>query len=147
MGDQVRVDFYQLSQDSAEAVATLLARNAMLAEQRLLIVSQDSAQLDRISKSLWARADSFLAHGRAGEPDEPRQPILLSGQMQATNRATFVLLADGVWREAEDFDRLFLVFGEDRLQAARDCWRELGNRDTVERHFWKQDGKQWIEAG
>ena len=56
-------------------------------------------------------------------------------------------IADGVWRDGTvPFARTFYLFGEDNLQPARDCWRLLGTRDGIERHFWKQDGGKWVEG-
>lgn len=144
----MRVDFYQLSRDPAEKVVPLLARNTMNAGQRLLVVSGDAAQLDRIGQALWEPKESFLANGRAGQPHQERQPILLSDSAEPANGARFVALADGLWREGETpFERTFLLFGEATLEAARDCWRRLGQRAGLERHFWKQEGGRWIEAG
>jgi DNA polymerase-3 subunit chi len=143
----VRVDFYQLSRDPAEAVLPLIARNTLNAGERLLVVSEDADQLGRISNGLWGRiADSFLAHGFAGE-HETRQPILLSGEMAPANGARFLAIADGVWRDAEaPFERTFYIFGEDTLQGARECWVMLGKRGGVDRRFWKQQGGKWVEG-
>jgi DNA polymerase-3 subunit chi len=144
----MRVDFYQLSRDPAEAALPLIARAALNAGERLLVVSGDEAQLGRIGDLLWAKLpESFLAHGRAGAPHAERQPILLSGQAEPGNGARFMALADGVWREgAAPFARTFLLFGEATLQPARDCWRMLGEREGIERKFWKQEGGKWVEG-
>ncbi|MXO90771.1 DNA polymerase III subunit chi [Pontixanthobacter aquaemixtae] len=145
----MRVDFYQLSRDPAELVVPLLARATKQAGERLLVVSDDAEQLDRIDKQLWETApEAFLAHGKAGEAYEARQPVLLSDQMTAPNEAKFVVLADGVWRDdTSGFERAFLLFGDDRLQEARACWSSLGKGDAMERHFWKQEGGKWREMG
>ena len=144
----MRVDFYQLSRDPAEAALPLIARATLNAGERLLVVSADEAQLGRIGDMLWTRLpESFLAHGRAGGGHDARQPILLSSEVQPANGARFLALADGVWREGEiAFARTFLLFDEATLQPARDCWRMLGTRDDVERHFWKQEGGKWVEG-
>ena len=143
----MRVDFYQLSRDPAEGVLPLIARNTLKAGQRLLVVSADAAQLERIGDALWALKDSFLAHGRAGEGHEERQPILLSDRTDPGNGARFLALADGVWREgAQPFERVFYIFDDATLQPARECWRMLGQREGVERHFWKQQGGKWVEG-
>lgn len=143
----MRVDFYQLSRDPAEAVLPLIARNTLKAGARLLVVSEDQDQLGRISNGLWGRmADSFLAHGFPGE-HEARQPILLAGEMVPANGARFVAIADGVWRDSEPaFERTFYIFGDDTLQGARECWVMLGKRGGVERKFWKQQGGKWVEG-
>ena len=144
----MRVDFYQLSRDPAEAVIPLLAANTLKAGERLLVVSADDNQLAAVSKAMWSHApESFLAHGAAGGPHDARQPVLLSDRLEAANGARFVALADGVWRtEAEGFERVFLLFGDAALDGARACWRMLGERGGAERHFWKQDGGKWREG-
>jgi DNA polymerase-3 subunit chi len=143
----MRVDFYQLSRDPAEKVVPLLARNTMTAGEKLLVVSGDAAQLDRIGQALWEPRESFLAHGRAGQPHEERQPILLSDRAEPANGARFLALADGVWREADGrFERTFLLFDDATVQGARQCWRDLGGREGIERRFWKQEGGRWVEG-
>ncbi|WP_371431544.1 DNA polymerase III subunit chi [Novosphingobium sp.] len=147
----MRVDFYQLSRDPAEGVLPQIARNTLGAGARLLVVSQDEAQLGRIGEALWTRLpDSFLAHGRAGGAHDSRQPILLSDTVNPANGARFLALADGVWRDAaegaEDFERVFLLFPPDRIDSARDCWRMLGQREGVDRRYWRQDGGKWREG-
>ncbi len=144
----MRVDFYQLSRDPVEAALPLIARAAMGAGERLLVVSQDPAQLGRIGEALWTKLhETFLAHGMAGEPHAERQPILLSAAVEPANGARFLALADGQWREGDPaFARTFLLFDETSLQAARDCWRMLGTRDGIERKFWKQQDGKWVEG-
>ena len=144
----MRVDFYQLSRDTAEAALPLIARATLKAGERLLVVSGDEGQRTRIGEALWERLpESFLAHGKAGGLHDARQPILLSDRPEPANGAHYMALADGVWREGEaPFDRTFLLFSEATLQSARDCWRMLGNRENVERRFWKQQDGKWVEG-
>ncbi len=145
----MRIDFYQLSHDPAEAVLPQIARNTLKAGERLLVVSGDRDQLDRIGDALWQKVpDSFLAHGRAGEAHEARQPILLSEQVGAANGARYMAIADGVWREGQPaFERTFFFFDDATLQPARECWKALGQREGLTRHFWKQQNGKWTEAG
>jgi len=144
----MRVDFYQLSDDPAEAALPLIARATLKAGERLLVVSGDEVQRGRISEALWSRLpDSFLAHGETGGLHDDRQPILLSDRPEAANGARYLAIADGTWREGEPpFERVFYLFGEETLQPARDCWRMLGNRDGLERRFWKQQDGKWVEG-
>ena len=143
----MRVDFYQLTRDPAELVLPLLARSAIAAGERMLVVSADRPQLDRISEALWARLpESFLAHGHAGGAHDARQPSLLSDCCEPANGAKFVALADGVWREAQAMARIFLLFPPEMIDDARGCWRMLGTREGVERKYWRQDGGKWREG-
>ena len=141
----MRVDFYQLSRDPAQAVVPVLAANSLKAGQRMLVVSSDEAQRTAVSQALWSHApESFLAHGEAGGEHDARQPVLLSETVEASNGAKFVALADGAWRDGLDaFERVFLLFGPAEIDGARATWRMLGEREDVERKFWVQDGGRW----
>ena len=144
----MRVDFYQLSRDPVETALPLLARATLSAGERMLVVSADEAQRSRIGACLWSLADNFLANGHADKPHAERQPVLLSGRVEPVNGARFLALADGIWREGtEGFARTFLLFDDTTLDAARGTWRMLKGREGTERHFWKQDGGRWTEAG
>lgn len=144
----MRVDFYQLSRDPAETALPLLARATLKSGERMLVVSADPAQRERIGQALWAVPDSFLANGAMGEGDEDRQPILLSDSPQPANGARYLAITDGMWREGETpFARTFFLFDETTITAARDVWRMLREREGTERHYWKQEGGRWIEAG
>lgn len=144
----MRVDFYQLSKDPASAVLPLIARATRREGEKLLIVAEDESMLNDIGQALWQRLpEAFLANGRAGKPHASRQPLLLSHTCEPENGAKFIAFADGVWRdEGGAFARAFLLFGEATLEGARACWRRLGEREDVERHFWKQEGGKWREG-
>ena len=144
----MRVDFYLLSHGTVEAALPRIARSAKSAAQRLLVVSGDYRQLDALDRALWEQVpEAFLAHGRAQEAHAARQPLLLDDSCSAENEARFVAFADGVWRdEAFGFERAFLFLNDDTIDAARGTWRMLGEREDVERHFWKQGGGRWVEG-
>ncbi|MBC2666614.1 DNA polymerase III subunit chi [Novosphingobium flavum] len=147
----MQVDFYQLTQSTAEQVVVLLAANTLAAGQRLLVVHADPAARERLGQALWSApaakgAERFLANGEAGGAHDGRQPILLSDAVEPANGARFVALADGVWREAEGAERVFLVFGEATIDDARACWRMLGERAGLTRNYWKQEDGRWVKA-
>jgi DNA polymerase III subunit chi len=144
----MQVDFYQLTRDPAEQVIPSIAQKILDDGGRLLVVSGDAAQLDQLSEALWSsKADSFLAHGRAGEVATSLQPILLSDAVTAENGAQMVALADGIWRdEALSFVRAFYLFPPDRTDDARKAWRGLNDKPNVERRYWKQDGGKWRQG-
>ena len=142
----MHVDFYQLTRDPAEKVLPAIAQRVLDGGGRLVIVASDNAQLELISSSLWtAKADSFLAHARSGEGDDAVQPILLSTEVNASNGARFVAIADGIWRPVESvFDRAFYLFPPDQTDNARAAWRGLDKQ--TDRHYWKQDGGKWVQG-
>ena len=141
----MRVDFYQLSRDPVEQVLPQIAARILDEGERMLVVSADSDQLDRISAGLWnAGPASFLAHDRADAPLPEVQPILLSGTCEPANGATRIAIADGQFRDAAlGFDRVFYFFDPETIAAARESWRALARREDVETHFWRQDGGKW----
>jgi DNA polymerase-3 subunit chi len=47
--------------------------------------------------------------------------------------------------QAGGFARVFYLFDEAGIAAARTCWREL-RRGSAERHYWKQQGGRWLEG-
>jgi DNA polymerase-3 subunit chi len=144
----MQVDFYQLTRDPAEQVIPAIAQKILDDGGRLLVVSGDEAQLDKLSGALWnAKPDSFLAHQTAGLGEDRLQPILLSKAADPANGAKMIALADGEWRDAAlDFERAFYLFPPDKTDNARFAWRALGNKEGVERRYWKQDGSKWRQG-
>lgn len=144
----MQVDFYQLTRDPAEKVVPAIAQRALEDGGRLLVVSGDDAQLGSISSALWnAKPDSFLAHGKAGADDDSIQPILLSADAMPANSARLIALADGEWRDAAlEFDRAFYLFPPSHTDNARAAWRALGEKEGVERRYWKQDSGKWVQG-
>lgn len=130
-----------------ERVLPSIARAAKGQGQRLLVVADDEALLERLDKALWEQfPEDFLAHGRADAPHAERQPVLLSADCAAANGATVVALADGQWRaEAERFDRALLFFDEARRDAARQIWRLFDQREDLTREFHELEGGKWVQ--
>ncbi|WP_379546010.1 DNA polymerase III subunit chi [Qipengyuania sp. DSG2-2] len=145
----MRVDFYLLDADPVETVAPLLARKTLEAGKRLSIAAQDSDLRAKLDRALWEReGDAFLAHGGASDSNAARQPILLGETTTSANDATFAMLADGIWREeARGFERVMLLFGEDRRQAARELWKAFSAEEGLEKNFLKQEGGRWQRLG
>ena len=145
-----RVDFYRLTRDPAERVLPALAKKILGDGDRLLVVAGPAMQRQAIDEALWTlQPASFLPHGHAGTPDEAIEPILIAGELATpANGARLVALADGEWRDAAlDFDRVFLLFDNSRIDDARAIWRSLNAADGADIHFWKQDDRgRWSEG-
>lgn len=147
----MRVDFYHLERLTIDQVLPRIAERVTGEGGRLLVVAADPDLAARIDERLWTYSpDSFLAHGRAGQGDEARQPILIAEDVSTpANGARHVALADGIWRdEALDFDRAFLFFDAETIAGARTAWRGLKAREGIEPHYWKQDeAGRWQDMG
>ncbi|RVQ66900.1 DNA polymerase III subunit chi [Croceicoccus ponticola] len=141
----MRVDFYHLSRDPAPMALAQIAAKALEQGQRLFVVSDDDAQRAALSDALWSAA-GFLANGEVGDRGAELQPVLIAPKVgPAANGAKVVALADGRWRDdALAFDRTMLFFDAATIDGARAAWRTLGERDDVERHYWKLVDGRWV---
>lgn len=143
-----KMDFWQVTDDPVEKVVTLIAKRTIAQGERVLVVAADPAQRAAISAALWqAGAESFLANGEADSPGADRQPILLAEQPHAANGASHLILADGTFREATSFARVFLLFTPDGAPAARQAWRAQDGREGIERAYYAQEDGRWVKKG
>lgn len=145
----MQVDFYHLTRAPLERVLPQIAEKVLAGGGRLLVVSDDAGQRTKLDQLLWNYApESFLAHAQVGGEGDALQPVLIGGVVEAPNGARNVALADGMWRdEALGFDRAFHFFDEERIVEARAAWRALGDRESVERRYWKQnDAGRWEQV-
>ncbi|WP_370177991.1 DNA polymerase III subunit chi [Alteriqipengyuania sp.] len=147
----MKVDFWLLSRDPAERVVAMIAERVLAGGERALVVAEDAAQREEIGAALWeAKPEAFLANGEAGGDHDAHQPILLSDTCEPANKASACILADGQWRpetlEQDRFERVFLLFGEDRREAARTAWRDVSAKDDLERSFYEQREGRWVKV-
>jgi len=143
----MKVDFWQLSRDPVEKVVALIAQRVMDADERLLVVSSSDEQRQAVSRELWKSGpESFLANGEARGLGADSQPIVLSDTTEAINKASHVIFADGEYRENSGFERAFLLFDDDTVEAARAVWRGLDGPEDLERAFFRQDGGKWVKV-
>ena len=144
----MKLDFWQVTHDPVEKVVTLIAKRALGDGARVLVVSADPAQRAAISGALWqAGPESFLANGEADAPGAERQPVLLGETLVPANGASHLILADGTWREATGFARVFLLFPPEGAPDARTAWRAQDGREGVERAYYAQDNGRWVKKG
>jgi DNA polymerase-3 subunit chi len=142
-----RVGFYLSGEQPVERVLPIIVRGAKEKGQRVLVVAEDDALLDRLDKALWDYSpESFLAHGRECEAHADRQPVLLSKECRASNGARVIAFADGKWRqEAETFDRALVFFDDSGRDAAKPVWRLFDGREDVTREYFAVEGGRWVK--
>ena len=139
------VDFYHLVSSPLERILPQICEKVLASGERLLVVAEERL-LDQLDGQLWNYArEAFLPHGRV---NAEAQPILLSADTAATNGASNIALADGLWREqALEFSRAFYFFDAAHLDTARAAWRSLKGREGVEPRYWKQDERgKWVQG-
>lgn len=144
----MKLDFWQYTDDPVEKVVALIAKRVLGEDARVLVVSADSDQRAAVSRALWqAGPESFLANGEADAPGAEAQPILLSAEIDALNGASHLILADGLFRDADAFERVFLLFPPDSAPAARQAWRAQDGRARVKRAYYEQQDGRWVKKG
>lgn len=152
MSDQKpEIWFYHLERSSLDQVLPGLLEKTLQRGWRALIHSAQSHRLDDIDEHLWSyRADSFLPHGLATDPQAERQPILLSETSGNLNTAQALFIVDDTEMGAtEGFERCFIIFdgrNETSLHNARQRWRSLKATDA-NLAYWKQSPEgRWEKA-
>ncbi|MEL7446610.1 MAG: DNA polymerase III subunit chi, partial [Pseudomonadota bacterium] len=134
-------------QDPVEKVVALIAARVLDQGERLLVVAADRDQRKALSSGMWQSGpENFLANGDAEDGNAQKHPVLLSASCEAVNSASHVIFADGVWRQPEGFDRAFLLFDDDSVEAARETWRSLDGAEELERSFFRQEAGKWVKV-
>jgi DNA polymerase-3 subunit chi len=143
--------FYHLERSTLDQVLPGLLEKTRERGWRAMVRIASPGQMDDIDEHLWTwRADSFLAHGRASEPEPGRQPILLTESAENLNGAQALFIVDqSELGDTEGLDRCFIIFdGRDEasLTGARNRWKALkeagGNLA-----YWKQSPEgRWEKA-
>jgi DNA polymerase-3 subunit chi len=141
------IGFYHLLSMPLERALPRLLERACSQGHRIVIRAASSERVEHLSALLWTYDDtSFLPHGSARDGNPASQPIWLSDQAENPNRASMLILVDGV--DAEDlggFARCADLFdGNDSaaVEAARQRWR----RAQAEGHtltYWQQTEAGW----
>ena len=142
----MRVDFYQLAGTPVEKVVPQLAEKILESGARLLLVAGDAQLLDMLDAALWHyEPASYLPHGQ-DNPD--RQPILLAKSAAGAGEDRLTMLADGRWDDAAlASERVFYLFDDASIDAARKAWRSVSAEGERTRHYWTHQDGRWREKG
>ena len=143
--------FYHLERSSLDQVLPGLLEKTRERGWKALVRADDAALLAHVDDHLWTwRDDSFLAHGRADQPNAERQPVLLSESGENRNGAQALFILDGAnMGQTEAFQRCFIIFDgrdETALNGARARWKTLKDAGA-DLAYWRQDGDgRWERA-
>ena len=139
--------FYHLEHGAVDQALPELLEKTVARGWRALVRSTDPAVLDHLDAWLWSyRDESFLAHGRAGEPNATRQPILLTEGESRENEAEALFILDEPPSDLAAYERCVVLFrGADEIALARarrlwSSYRAAGSAVT----YWKQgEARGW----
>lgn len=119
--------FYHLERATLDRVLPELLEKTLARGWRAVVRSNEPDRIDHLDLWLWAyREDSFLPHGVEGEPNDARQPVLLTTGREIPNAAHVLFVVDDADPgDVSRFARCILIFDgrdEARLAAARKRW-------------------------
>lgn len=126
-----RIDFYT-GVESRERTACTIALKALERGVRLLVLTTDEAQSERVDRLMWTFAQlSFLPHVRAGHPLAAQTPVIVDHAFDPLPHDQVLLnLTDATPTVFSRFERLVEIVSldpEDR-QRARGRWRFYSER-------------------
>lgn len=138
--------FYHIEQGSLDAAIAPLIEKCLERRWRVLVVGHEET-LERLDRALWtARDDAFIPHGR-GKLKPETQPVLLSPEPVNANGAKVALLLDGADADANQFERIMVVF-EGANEAARAKARQQYKAaldGAVTARYFQQERGGWKE--
>ncbi|SEK31304.1 DNA polymerase III subunit chi [Roseovarius nanhaiticus] len=142
--------FYHLTRAPLEATLPMLLDKARGAGWRVAVRGTDPAQMDALDDALWSAGgdDAFLPHGRAGQPHEADQPILLTTLAEMPNGATCLMAVSGAEvapDEVQRLDRVCILFdGNDEAAVAhaRIQWKALTDAGCAAQ-YWSEASGRW----
>ncbi|HXQ52798.1 MAG TPA: DNA polymerase III subunit chi [Stellaceae bacterium] len=145
------VGFYHLRTTPLERALPRLLERALAEHPRILVMAGSEERVLALDALLWTYSEaSFLPHGTARDENAARQPVFLTAGEDNPNRATMLVLVDGV-RAARlgDFARACDMFdGNDEaaVAAARERWREAKDAGHT-LVYWQQTEGGWDKRG
>ncbi|MCQ0092774.1 DNA polymerase III subunit chi [Roseovarius sp. M141] len=142
--------FYHLTRAPLEATLPMLLEKARGAGWRVAVRGREAAHLDTLDEALWLAGgdDGFLPHGRAGQPHEADQPILLTTLADMPNGATCLMAVDGADvapDEVTRLDRVCVLFDGNNDAAvahARVQWEALTDAGCAAQ-YWSEASGRW----
>lgn len=134
-----RVDFHSKVPDKL-LYACRLVRKARAAEMRVVVFTQDRAQLDALDTALWTFSEQdFLPHVMAGDELAAQTPVILTADAEAAlpHHQVLINLSGETPAHFARFERLFEVIStdEDDLAAGRERYRQYQQRGYPLTHF------------
>lgn len=146
------ISFYHLERQGPDVALPRLLAKARERGWRALVKVASPERLAALDVALWTFADdSFLPHGRAGDPHEEDQPILLTEADANPNGAAALFVVDGAAVPADlgPFERVaILLDGSDEtaLAEGRRVFKSLRQAGHA-LDYWKQnESGAWFKA-
>jgi DNA polymerase III subunit chi len=141
------IGFYHLATTPLDRALPRLLERACAQGHRIVVRTGSAERVRHLDAALWRYDDaSFLPHGAARDGNPPAQPIWLTDRDENPNRASMLVLVDGV--EAGDWGGFArgadLFDGNDAgaVELARQRWRRLREAGHA-LSYWRQTDTGW----
>ncbi|HEY9039375.1 MAG TPA: DNA polymerase III subunit chi [Roseovarius sp.] len=142
--------FYHLTHTPLEQTLPALLEKARGAGWRVAVRGREAAHLDKLDEALWLAGgeEGFLPHGRAGQPHEADQPILLTTLADMPNGATCLMAVDGADVDPDEvtrLDRVCVLFdgnNDSAVAHARIQWKMLTDAGCAAQ-YWSEASGRW----
>jgi DNA polymerase III subunit chi len=142
-----QIGFYHLLSTPLERALPKLLERACAGGHRVVVRAASPERVEHLTALLWTYEEAaFLPHGSTRDGSPEMQPIWLTHLDENPNRASMVVLVDGLEAaQLQAFVRCADVFdGNDAaaVEAARGRWRrarEAGHNLT----YWQQTTSGW----
>jgi DNA polymerase III subunit chi len=145
------VRFYHLSELPLERVLPQMLERALARGQRAVVRCGRADRLGWLDRELWTWSDeSFLPHGRDGDPDPPRHPVWLTTSAEVPNGAVALFLVDGAEAGPDEMATMEVTAvafdGHDAaaVAAARAQWRMVTGA-RLRAMYWAQESGRWVK--
>ncbi|MBM3609118.1 MAG: DNA polymerase III subunit chi [Alphaproteobacteria bacterium] len=145
--------FYQLLHTPLERALPQLLLKTRERGWKAMVEAPDAERLRMLDDGLWTFSEeSFLAHGRASDPDAAFHPVCLAQGSENPNRADARFYVAGAWIDPQNFasgdqySRAVLMFdGRDgeMLERARTQWKELRGLGLAMTYFEQREDGGW----
>ena len=139
--------FYHLEHGKIDDALPELLEKTLARGWRAMVRTTDPDLLAHLDAWLWAfRDESFLAHGRAGEPNASRQPILLTAGEEPENEAEALFILDEPPGGLDRYERCIVLFqGADEvaLARARRLWATYKAAGSAVAYWKQQEPRGW----
>lgn len=115
-----RIDFHTNISDKLR-YACRLARKAYAAGGRLVLLTEDAAQAEKLNEALWTVSETdFLPHVLAGDPLAAQTPIIVtdSDEAEMPHGDMLVNLTRRTPANVDRFNRVFEIISTDEDDAA-----------------------------
>lgn len=140
--------FYHLERQPLERVLPNLLERTLERGWRAVVQVGSAERLEALDTTLWTyREDSFLPHGRAGDPHPAEQPIYLTTGDETPNAAGVRFLVDGADMTSFDgYVRVVVLFDgndEEALARARMQWKTVKAAGLAATYWQQTENGRW----